>query len=150
MPLQPEYFSMVLARARVTTPNLAAELAVAAAQADELTTALRESAARHKIYLLACSIPMRVGGVLNNLAAFIAPSGALAFQDKQCMTRFDAERWGITGGNPPQVFETSCGRIGVSICYDSEFPLHLRTQGAVFNHRDWPEAIPPCPVVPLA
>jgi hypothetical protein len=26
----------------------------------------------------------------------------------------------------------------------------LRTQGAVLNHRDWPEQITPCPVVPLA
>jgi predicted amidohydrolase len=248
----PEYFSMVLAGASVTTPDLAAELAVVIAQADELVAALRETAARHKIYLLAGSIPMRTGTVINNRAAFIAPSGALAFQDKQCMTRFEAECWGITGGNPPQVFETSFGRIGVSVCYDSEFPLHvraqvtagarlilipsctdrpagfnrvrlcararaienqcytavipltgqapwsasidenhgqaalftpcdagfppdgvaaagrmnaaelvfatvdfsaidtLRTQGAVLNHRDWPEQITPCPVVPLA
>jgi predicted amidohydrolase len=124
----PEYFSMVLAGASVTTPDLAAELAVVIAQADELVAALRETAARHKIYLLAGSIPMRTGTVINNRAAFIAPSGALAFQDKQCMTRFEAECWGITGGNPPQVFETSFGRIGVSVCYDSEFPLHVRAQ----------------------
>ncbi len=108
----PEYFSMVLAGASVTTPDLAAELAVVIAQADELVAALRETAARHKIYLLAGSIPMRTGTVINNRAAFIAPSGALAFQDKQCMTRFEAECWGISGGNPPQVFETSFGRIG--------------------------------------
>ncbi len=124
----PEYFSMVLAGASVTTPDLAAELAAVTAQADELIAALREIAIRHKLYLLAGSIPMRVGAVLNNRAAFIAPSGALAFQDKQAMTRFEAERWGISGGNPPQLFETSFGRIGVSICYDSEFPLHVRAQ----------------------
>ncbi len=247
----PEYFSMVLAGASISAPDLAAELTAVTARAEELIAALREIAIRHKLYLLAGSIPMRVGAVLNNRAAFIAPSGALAFQDKQAMTRFEAERWGISGGNPPQLFETSFGRIGVSICYDSEFPLHvraqvsagaklilipsctdspagfnrvrlcararaienqcytaviplvgqapwsasidenhgqaalftpcdtgfppdgvaaaghmnatglvfatldfaaidtLRTQGAVLNHRDWPDQIPPCPVVPL-
>jgi predicted amidohydrolase len=44
------------------------------------------------------------------------------------MTRFEAEEWGISGGAAPRVFETALGRIGVSICYDSEFPLHVRTQ----------------------
>ena len=43
-------------------------------------------------------------------------------------TRFEAERWGVSTGAPPQVFETPWGRIGLSICYDSEFPKHVRAQ----------------------
>jgi predicted amidohydrolase len=125
----PEYFSMVLAGATIETPDIAAELLAVVDQADGLITALREIAARHKIYLLAGSIPMRDADTkIRNRAPFIAPSGALAFQDKQSMTRFEAERWGIAGGAPPAVFETTHGIIGVSICYDSEFPLHVRAQ----------------------
>ena len=30
--------------------------------------------------------------------------------------------WGITGGDTIQTFDTDCGKIGVVICYDVEFP----------------------------
>jgi len=124
----PEYASMVLAGARIKTPDVMAELQDVVAQADALIDAYAQIAKRHRLYLLAGSIPMRVGGAIQNRAPFIAPSGALAFQDKQAMTRFEAEAWGVSGGGPPRVFATSLGLIGVSICYDSEFPLHVRAQ----------------------
>ena len=124
----PEYFSMVLAGAEIKSPALAAELAYVVDRADELIAALVSIAQRHKLHILAGSVPMRDGAKIRNRAPFIAPSGALAFQDKQAMTRCEAEEWGITGGSGPNVFATALGKIGVSICYDSEFPLHVRTQ----------------------
>lgn len=39
------------------------------------------------------------------------------------MTRFEREDWDVVGGQGLRVFETSAGRIGILICYDSEFPL---------------------------
>ena len=39
------------------------------------------------------------------------------------MTRFENEVWDVIGGNNLQVFDTALGRIGILICYDSEFPL---------------------------
>ena len=30
--------------------------------------------------------------------------------------------WGITGGDTIQTFDTDCGKIGIMICYDVEFP----------------------------
>ena len=72
---------------------------------------------------------MRVEAEIHNRAPLgIGPSGQLEFQDKQAMTRFEAERWGVRGGAGPKIFDTKFGRIGVSICYDSEFPLHVRAQ----------------------
>lgn len=44
------------------------------------------------------------------------------------MTRFEAERWGVSPGAPPRVFDTPWGRLGISICYDVEFPKHVRAQ----------------------
>ena len=44
------------------------------------------------------------------------------------MTRFEAEAWGVSAGAGPQVFETPWGRLGISICYDAEFPKHVRAQ----------------------
>jgi predicted amidohydrolase len=42
------------------------------------------------------------------------------------MTRFERERWGVSGGTELRVFATTLGRIGVAICYDVEFPLLVR------------------------
>ena len=41
------------------------------------------------------------------------------------MTPFERD-WGISPGGPTRVFDTALGRIGVAICYDSEFPLLVR------------------------
>ncbi|MEP1355813.1 MAG: carbon-nitrogen hydrolase family protein [Tateyamaria sp.] len=58
-----------------------------------------------------------------NRARLFSPSGACGVQDKQIMTRFEAEEWDVVPGGPLQLFETSLGKIGILICYDSEFPL---------------------------
>ena len=125
----PEYFSMVLAGAEIKAPDAPAELAYVVERADDILSALRETALRHRLHILGGSLPMRdADGKIRNRAPFFAPSGALEFQDKQAMTRFEAEDWGMSGGAGPRVFHTALGRIGVSICYDSEFPLHVRQQ----------------------
>lgn len=66
------------------------------------------------------------GGRPVNRARLFTPQGASGFQDKQIMTRFEAETWNIVPGAPLQLFETALGKIGVLICYDSEFPLLAR------------------------
>jgi predicted amidohydrolase len=43
-------------------------------------------------------------------------------------TRFEAERWSLAPGRPPQVFDTPWGRLGIAICYDAEFPKLVRAQ----------------------
>ncbi|GAN81711.1 carbon-nitrogen hydrolase family protein [Acidocella aminolytica] len=127
----PEYAAMVCAGAEIKAPDIEAELIYAVDKSSEILTALVEIAKRHKLYILGGSLPMRDSdGKIRNRAPFIAPSGQLEFQDKQAMTRFEEEEWGIAGGAVPKVFETKFGRIGISICYDSEFPLHVRPQVA--------------------
>ena len=127
----PEYAAMVCAGAEIKTPDIAAELLHVVAQAEPILGGLREMAMRHKLHILGGSLPMRdADGKIHNRAPFIAPSGAMGFQDKQAMTRFEDEEWGVAGGAAPVVFDTQFGLIGVSICYDSEFPLHVRAQVA--------------------
>jgi predicted amidohydrolase len=41
------------------------------------------------------------------------------------MTPFERD-WGISGGAPLRVFDSAIRKIGVLICYDSEFPLLAR------------------------
>jgi predicted amidohydrolase len=124
----PEYASMVLAGAFIKSPDIAAELEAVVAHADALIAAMQDIAKGEKIFILGGTVPMRIDGKIYNRAPFISATGALTFQDKQSMTRFEAEKWGISGGAGPQVFNTPFGKIGVSICYDSEFPIHVRAQ----------------------
>ena len=59
-----------------------------------------------------------------NRTRLIAPNGKSAVQDKQIMTVFERDPWDVaTGSRPLKLFDTSLGKIGVLICYDSEFPL---------------------------
>lgn len=80
------------------------------------------------VYILAASAPATDAlpdGVTRpvNRARFFTPAGNRAVQDKQIMTRFEAEEWDVVPGGPLSIFDTALGKIGVLICYDSEFPL---------------------------
>jgi predicted amidohydrolase len=107
----------------------AAELAAMVKAAPDILAAMRDAAKRHRVWLQPGTLPMRAAdGRVINRAPLITPEGLIAFQDKRAMTRFESERWGISQGTDPNVFDTPWGRIGISICYDIEFPKHARVQ----------------------
>ena len=80
-------------------------------------------AAEHGVHIVAASGPAETDTRPVNRARLITPTGQIGVQDKQIMTRFENEVWDVIGGNNLQVFDTALGRIGILICYDSEFPL---------------------------
>ena len=128
--LLPEYACVELGAALAGRPvaDEAAELRAMVDAAPAILEAMRAAARRHGIWLQPGTLPMARDGRVVNRAPLITPEGRVAFQDKRLMTRFEAERWGVSPGREPGVFETPWGRIGVSVCYDSEFPSHVRTQ----------------------
>ncbi|MEM6566509.1 MAG: carbon-nitrogen hydrolase family protein [Pseudomonadota bacterium] len=121
----PEYGAMELAT--LDGPAVAGDLekslisvADKLEQADRLHSAL---ATEYGLHILAASGPAATKERPVNRARLFVPSGARGAQDKQIMTRFEREVWGVRSGGPLQVFATSLGRIGVLICYDAEFAL---------------------------
>lgn len=87
----------------------------------------REEAARHGVHILAASFPVRLeDGTVRNRAALVTPEGTCGIQDKLMMTRFEREDWILAGGDRLRVFDTTLGRLAVTICYDVEFPLIAR------------------------
>jgi predicted amidohydrolase len=127
----PEYACVELGAGLVGADptDAARELAAMVRAAPEILAAMRAAAVRAGVWLLPGSLPMRRDdGAVVNRAPLIAPDGRMAFQDKRAMTRFESERWGIARGTDPAVFDTPWGRIGISICYDVEFPKHVRAQ----------------------
>ncbi|WP_353340120.1 carbon-nitrogen hydrolase family protein [Pelagimonas sp. KU-00592-HH] len=122
----PEYAAMELAT--LDGAEVAADLekslhAVSDRMAD--ANALHAHLAREfGVHILGGSAPVFDGGARPvNRAHFFAPNGKADHQDKQIMTRFERETWGVVGGGPLKVFDTALGKIGVLICYDSEYPL---------------------------
>jgi len=85
-----------------------------------------ELAARHRLHVLGASATVfdaALGARPVNRATLFTPTGARGDQDKQIMTRFEREEWGVAPGGPLRLFDTALGKIGVLICYDAEFPL---------------------------
>lgn len=70
----------------------------------------------------------RPNGRYRNRAELYAPDGRRWFQDKLALTGFERGFAVIEPGDQLQVFDTALGRIGVNVCYDSEFPLFARRQ----------------------
>lgn len=127
----PEYACVELGAALAdgNAADEAAELAAMVAAGPQILAAMRDAARRLGVWLLPGTLPLRrADGHIVNRAPLIAPDGRLAVQDKRAMTRFETERWGVTQGADPNVFDTPWGRIGISVCYDVEFPKHVRTQ----------------------
>lgn len=127
----PEYACVELGAALAVqaAPDEAGELAAMVAHAEPILAVMRQAAIRAGVWLQPGTLPVRISaGRIINRAPLIAPDGRMAFQDKTAMTRFESERWGIAAGAGPAVFDTPWGRIGISICYDIEFPKHARSQ----------------------
>ncbi len=80
-------------------------------------------AASYGVHIIAASGPAATETRPVNRARLITPTGQIGVQDKQIMTRFEGEVWDVVPGNNLQVFDTALGKIGILICYDSEFPL---------------------------
>lgn len=128
--LFPEYGSMEIAASDPTTMgDLHASLRTVMAAGAAMDAHNTELAIQHDVHILGASRPLALDdGRIVNRSRLFAPNGRSGFQDKIVMTRFEREQWGISGGDRLRVFRTALGMIGVSICYDIEFPLIARAQ----------------------
>ncbi len=126
----PEYGAMELAGIEPQAArDLAASLELVVSLEERIVAAHRGLAAEYGVTILGASRPHRTReGSIVNRAQIYCPDGQTGWQDKIVMTRFERETWGIAGGDAIRVFDTPVGRIGISICYDAEFPFIARRQ----------------------
>ncbi|AXQ92822.1 carbon-nitrogen hydrolase family protein [Cereibacter azotoformans] len=124
----PEYGAMELASlgGRAVAADLEAALHEVARHGPAVGEVLRGLAEAHHLHILGPSAPVFEGARPVNRAVLYGPSGVIGHQDKLIMTRFERETWDVVPGGEARVFDTALGRIGVVICYDSEFPLLAR------------------------
>ncbi len=124
----PEYGAMELASlgGAATAADLQGALVEVARHRPGVDALHCRLAAEHGVCILGGSGPVFVGERPVNRATLYGPGGIIGHQDKQIMTRFEREEWDVRPGGPLRVFDTPLVRIGVVICYDSEFPLLAR------------------------
>lgn len=90
-------------------------------------TALHSDLARkYGVFILAGSLPRDAGGKSTNAASFCAPSGEVTIQDKMILTPYERREMKLAPGDDLKLIDTPLGKVGILICYDSEFPLLAR------------------------
>ncbi len=124
----PEYGAMELASlgGRAIAADIEAALHEVARHGPAVDALYGALAAQYGVYILGASAPYFIGQRPVNRAVFYGPKGIIGHQDKQIMTRFERETWDVVAGEGLTLFDTPLGKIGVVICYDSEFPLLAR------------------------
>ncbi len=126
----PEYAAMELAATDLATAaDLQGSLRTVIGAGEAANAHYRALAMRAGVTLLGSSMPTPIGdGRIVNRATIFMPDGRSGHQDKIVMTRFEREQWDISGGQSIRLFRTPLGYVGISICYDVEFPMIARTQ----------------------
>jgi predicted amidohydrolase len=123
----PEYAAMdaALAGARIDFGDIGWRDR-AADRAEDWVDLFRQLAERHDCHILAGSGPARAEGCIVNRSWLVAPSGAVVHQDKLILTPYERDTLAMVGGDDLRLFATALGKIGILVCYDSEFPILAR------------------------
>jgi predicted amidohydrolase len=82
----------------------------------------RQQAVEQRINIITGSLPVLEDGVLTNAVWLCRRDGSSERQEKLHITPSEESEWRMSGGSALRSFDTDCGRIGMLICYDVEFP----------------------------
>ncbi len=89
---------------------------------EEIKKRLSAFSISYNINIISGSMPELVGDTLYNVGYLCRRDGSVERYEKIHVTPDEAKVWGMQRGSELKTFETDCGRIGILICYDSEFP----------------------------
>ncbi len=81
-----------------------------------------ELAISYNINIITGSMPEIRNDLLYNVGYLCKRDGTTERYEKLHVTPDEAKVWGMQGGSQLKTFDTDCGKIGILICYDSEFP----------------------------
>ena len=76
----------------------------------------------YNINIISGSMPELIDDKLFNVGYLCRRDGSLERYEKIHVTPDEAKVWGMQPGHKLNTFETDAGKIGILICYDSEFP----------------------------
>jgi predicted amidohydrolase/ribosomal protein S18 acetylase RimI-like enzyme len=81
-----------------------------------------ELAISYNINIITGSFPLYENESLYNVGYLCRRDGSTEMYRKIHITPNEKAYWGMKGGDEIKTFDTDCGKIGVVICYDVEFP----------------------------
>jgi predicted amidohydrolase/GNAT superfamily N-acetyltransferase len=89
---------------------------------DVLVKKFAALAISYNINIITGSMPEVIDGKLFNAGYLCKRDGSIERFEKLHVTPDEAKVWGLQGGTQVRSFDTDCGKIGILICYDIEFP----------------------------
>lgn len=119
--LFPEFFNAPLMAKdnHLSTPEAIRELAK---HTKAIVQKFSEFSISYNINIITGSMPEVVEGHLYNVGYLCRRDGSVERYEKLHVTPDEAKVWGMQGGHLLQAYDTDCGKIGILICYDCEFP----------------------------
>lgn len=119
--LFPEFFNapLMAENNHLSEPQAIRELAK---YTEIIVQKFTELAITYNINIITGSMPEMVAGRLYNVGYLCKRDGTTDRFEKLHVTPDEAKIWGMEGGSQLKAFDTDCGKIGILICYDSEFP----------------------------
>ncbi len=119
--LFPEFFNAPLMadNNHLPTPEAIRELAK---YTDAIIQKFSSLAISYNINIISGSLPEIRDDKLYNVGHLCRRDGTVESYEKLHITPDEAKVWGMVGGNQLKTFDTDCGKIGILICYDVEFP----------------------------
>ena len=127
--LFPEFFNIPLMGLEHNDSSVDA-IRFLASFTDEIKAHFSKMAVTYNINIIAGSMPVIEDDKLFNVSYLMERDGEIHAQYKIHVTPHEQNDWVIDGGNKLEVFETDAGRVGILICYDSEFPNGSNAGGA--------------------
>jgi predicted amidohydrolase len=119
--LFPEFFNapLMAKHNHLSEPEAIRELAK---YTEQIKHAFAKLAISYNINIITGSMPEVIDGTLYNVGYLCHRHGTVDKFIKIHVTPDEARVWGMKGGDHIQTFETDCGKVGILICYDVEFP----------------------------
>ncbi|WP_113661259.1 carbon-nitrogen hydrolase family protein [Pedobacter nanyangensis] len=117
----PEFFNTPLLQPYNHLPEQEA-MKKLADKTEEIVQRLQEYAVSYNVNIIAGSMPVKENGKLYNATYLCHRNGLTEDYRKIHITPNEKKYYGMSGGDKIGVFDTDCGKVGILICYDVEFP----------------------------
>jgi predicted amidohydrolase/GNAT superfamily N-acetyltransferase len=119
--LFPEYFNapLMAENNHLSEPAAIRELAK---HTEAIVKRFSELSISYNINIITGSMPEMHGDHLYNVGYLCKRDGSVEKYEKLHVTPDEERVWGLMGGSILKTYDTDCGKIGILICYDSEFP----------------------------
>ncbi|MFT7114414.1 MAG: putative amidohydrolase/GNAT superfamily N-acetyltransferase [Candidatus Azotimanducaceae bacterium] len=119
--LFPEFFNapLMAQQNHLSEPDAIRELA---SYTEEIVQRFSNFSISYNINIISGSMPEIRDGKLYNVGYLCKRDGTVERYEKIHVAPDEAKVWGLQGGNDVRIFDTDCGKIGILICYDVEFP----------------------------